>query len=297
MHPMNDAALGHDHELLRRIILAVGDHLLRRANGVGQFADFAETFGMDDDFRLRITRLRLKHGIAAELDVRVTISLPQRHRATCLFHHPLAEVFVRDEQQVFILRRSIHDFLRVAAGDNDIAKCFDCRAAIDVGNRPEIRIGLLQRLKFFRRTTFFERTTRVLVRQHDDLAGVQNLRRLRHEVYAAEDDDIRAGLLRLLREAERIADVIRHVLNLGDLVIVREDDGVQLFLERENFCGDWIKAFAAHRHTNFEAICWWQLDVGGVHHEQRLMPGAAAVNLWQITECDWKRRSALDNRE
>ena len=43
---------------------------------------------------------------------------------------------------------------------------------------------------------------------------------------AAEHDDIRAGFLRLLREAERITHVVRHVLDLCDLIIVREDHGV-----------------------------------------------------------------------
>ena len=118
---MDDAALGHDHELLRRIVLAVGDHLLRRADGVGEVAHFAQTFGMYHDFRVRIARLGLEHGIATELDVRVTISFPQRHRATGLLHHPLTEVFVRHKQQVFVLGRSVDDLLRIATGDDDVA--------------------------------------------------------------------------------------------------------------------------------------------------------------------------------
>jgi hypothetical protein len=37
---------------------------------------------------------------------------------------------------------------------------------------------------------------------------------------------------RLLREAERVADVVGHVLDLGQLVVVGEDDGVALAGER-----------------------------------------------------------------
>ena len=34
------------------------------------------------------------------------------------------------------------------------------------------------------------------------------------------------------REPERVADVVGHVLDLGPLVVVREDDGVALARER-----------------------------------------------------------------
>ena len=37
---------------------------------------------------------------------------------------------------------------------------------------------------------------------------------------------------RLLAEAERVADVVGHVLDLGHLVVVREDDRVALLGER-----------------------------------------------------------------
>ena len=46
---------------------------------------------------------------------------------------------------------------------------------------------------------------------------------------AAETDHIGIGFLRLVGEAEGVADVIREVLNLADLVVVGEDDGVPCF--------------------------------------------------------------------
>jgi hypothetical protein len=58
----------------------------------------------------------------------------------------------------------------------------------------------------------------------------------------------------LLREAERITDVIRHILNLRHLIIVREYDGVQLFLERADFSGERGETFAAHRRAKLEAV-------------------------------------------
>ena len=55
---------------------------------------------------------------------------------------------------------------------------------------------------------------------------------------AAEDDDVRAGARGLLREAEGVAHEVGHVLNLRDLVVVREDDGVELAFEGENLAGE-----------------------------------------------------------
>ena len=176
------------------LVLAIGDHLFRRANRVGQVAHFAQTFGMDDNLRVRKFFAQSQHLIALELHVRITVAVPKRHRPAGLFHHPRAEIFIRHEQQVFVLRRGLDDFHRVAAGANHVAQRLHRRAAIDVGDGPEIRVGLLQRGQLVRRTAFFERTAGVLVRQHDNFLRVQNLRRLGHEMHAAEHNHVRVRL-------------------------------------------------------------------------------------------------------
>src|SRR5262249_42922457 len=61
--------------------------------------------------------------------------------------------------------------------------------------------------------------------------GIEDLRRLGHEVDAAEDDDLGLGARRLLGEGEAVADEVGHVLDLALLVVVREDDRVELLLE------------------------------------------------------------------
>jgi hypothetical protein len=68
-------------------------------------------------------------------------------------------------------------------------------------------------------------------------------------MHAAEHDHVRARLGRLLREAERIAHEIRHVLDFRHLIIVREDDGVELFLERENFLRQRLELVFGHRRA------------------------------------------------
>ena len=54
---------------------------------------------------------------------------------------------------------------------------------------------------------------------------------------AAKGDDIGFGFRRAVSEAERIADVVGQLLDLGDLVVVCEDDGVALFFEAADFVG------------------------------------------------------------
>ena len=73
-------------------------------------------------------------------------------------------------------------------------------------------------------------------------------------MHAAEHDHIRVRLGRLLREAERIADEIRHVLDFRHLVIVREDDGVELFFERENFLRQRLELLFGHRRRADEFL-------------------------------------------
>ena len=50
-------------------------------------------------------------------------------------------------------------------------------------------------------------------------------------MHAAECDHVGLGLGGSLRELERVTDEVGHVLDLGLLVVVRQDHGVSLCLE------------------------------------------------------------------
>ena len=73
-------------------------------------------------------------------------------------------------------------------------------------------------------------------------------------MHAAEHNDVRARLGRLLREPERIADVIRHVLDFRHLIIVGEDDGVELLFERKNFPGQRLEPGVRHRRADLQVV-------------------------------------------
>ena len=81
------------------------------------------------------------------------------------------------------------------------------------------------------------------------LPGREDLGRLGHEVDAAEDDGGLRDLLPDDGEAERVADVVRDLLDLRELVVVGEDDrvlllreGADLLLERGDLAGRQVAA-------------------------------------------------------
>ena len=67
------------------------------------------------------------------------------------------------------------------------------------------------------------------MRQKYAFFGVQNLRRLSHEMDTAEDYDVCVTLGRFHREAEGISGEVGDVLDFGHLVIVRQDYRVLFF--------------------------------------------------------------------
>ncbi len=67
---------------------------------------------------------------------------------------------------------------------------------------------------------------RLQIRQQNRFVRAEDLGGLRHEVDPAEDDHLGVSAGGLAGELERVADEIGHVLDLGTLVIVRQDHGL-----------------------------------------------------------------------
>ena len=89
-------------------------------------------------------------------------------------------------------------------------------------------------------------------------------------MHAAEDDHIRVRLCSLLRETERVAGEIRHVLDFRHLIIVRKDDGVELLFESEDFPGQRLEFLLVHSAT--------RMNFSNINHGEKLPPFAASVN-------------------
>ena len=95
-----------------------------------------------------------------------------------------------------------------------------------------IGMRLAERRELLGRAAVLQAAAGVHVGQHDDLVGRQDLGGLGHEADAAEGDHVGVGRRRLARQIEAVADEIGEVLDLGLLVIMREDDRVALLASR-----------------------------------------------------------------
>ena len=85
------------------------------------------------------------------------------------------------------------------------------------------------------RAAFNQTAAGVLIGHDDDARRIQDLRCLRHEPDAAERDDIAFGLARLAGQFQAVADHVGKFLNLGILIMMREQNGAAIALEIENF--------------------------------------------------------------
>lgn len=65
----------------------------------------------------------------------------------------------------------------------------------------------------------------------------------------AEDDDVGVGVFRVISEAERIADVVRDILNISGLVVMGEDNGVAFLFQSKDFL---FQIECGHGNSRFE---------------------------------------------
>ena len=75
---------------------------------------------------------------------------------------------------------------------------------------------------------FHEAATGLAIGHHDGAGRVQHLGGFRHEPDAAEGDHVAGELAGLAGEFEAVADHVGQFLNLGFLVMMRQEDGAAL---------------------------------------------------------------------
>ena len=160
--------------------------------------------------------------------VHVTLARPDVHGATRHLLEVRAEEHVGQEQDLFVFGDRADHALGVAGGAAVVAERFHLGGRVDV--RDDDRAGVLS-LPGSELSGVDRRGKRAACRKVGDehsLARAQDHRRLGHEVDTAEHDHVGSSRGRLARKAERVADVVGHVLDLGHLVVVGEDDRVAL---------------------------------------------------------------------
>src|SRR5664280_924567 len=128
-----------------------------------------------------------------------------------------------------MIRRPPRSTLSSSSAASDVYK-----RQVDVADDRVARNFLQPLSEKRRRTAVRERAARLEVRHDDRLFRREDLRRLGHEVHARECDDLLRNLRPAPRELERVAHEVGEILDLGLLVVVRQDYCVSFLLEAAN---------------------------------------------------------------
>ena len=102
MQAMQQTGFSNDNDLACWRFPAERYHLFGGTNFIGQHAHGVGAFRMRHDRCIRILLANAVNAPRSELDVHVTSALPQIHFASRPFHHPRAEILVRNKENVSI---------------------------------------------------------------------------------------------------------------------------------------------------------------------------------------------------
>src|SRR5262249_15852888 len=139
---------------------------------------------------------------------------------------------VREEQDLAILRNRLDHRAGVARGAAVIRQRLHLGRGVDVADDDRVGVFGLPTRQRLRVNARSQRAPGLEIGNQHGAVGREDGGRLGHEVHAGEHDHVRVRGGSLLREPERVADVVRDVLHLGHLVVVGQDHGVSLLSQR-----------------------------------------------------------------
>lgn len=152
------------------------------------------------------------------------------------FLHPTAEIFIGDEQNVFV-GQGADDLHRVGGSHAHVRKPFERRRGIDVADDGQIGHLCTQAGDLFGARHVRHGAVRTLVGEQYPPGRIEDLRALPHEPHPAENDGLLFRIGRYLGKIEGIAHTIGDRLHFFRHVIMGQNDRVcplfrlqQLFL-------------------------------------------------------------------
>ncbi len=185
---------------------------------------------MGQDLHVGIARAIFAQLVRGEALMHLAVALPGDDLHRRLRRHPAGEKLVGDEDHL-VDAEALHHLHRVRRGATDVALRLHVGGGVDIGDDRHAGETLAQEADVLAGDRGGERAAGTQIRNQHDLVGVQEFRGLGHEVDAGLHDDAGLGLGGLARELQRVADEIGDaIINLGRLVIMREDDGVARLL-------------------------------------------------------------------
>ena len=146
----------------------------------------------------------------------------------------LRQIFVRQHDDALDAKR-FHDLERVARGAADIGFRLHGGRRVDVGDDRCAGIALAHQPHIGCSDRIRQRTAGLEIGDQHGLLGIEQLRRLGHEVDAGEHDDIGVDLGGFARQQQAVTDDVGDAVeDFRRLVIMRQDHGVALALQFEN---------------------------------------------------------------
>ncbi len=224
---VDDALLGAQDDLPPGSRPRLEDHLARRQDLVREGDDVGRTLGVDPDLGLRVAGPGFLDVPRGEAVMDVAVPVPGDDRFPRFPGDVGGQVLVGDEEEP-VDAEGVDHGRGVARRAADVALGLDLGARVDVADDRKPGVGGLPGPELAAVDHVGHGTAGFDLGQQDRLSRGQHGRRFGHEVDAAEDD--RGGLEagRLAAELEGVADEIGRVLDLRDLVVVGENDGVLL---------------------------------------------------------------------
>ena len=173
-----------------------------------------------------------RNSSAGEALVHLAAALPGDDLHLGLRGDVAREIFVGQEDH-FVRAEALDHLHGVRRRAADVALRLHVGGGVDVGHDRHAGKTLAQQAHVVAGDGGGERAAGAQIRDQHGLVGIEDLRGLGHEMHAALHDDVGVDLAGLARKLQRVADEIGDaIVDFRRLVIVREDDGVALFLQR-----------------------------------------------------------------
>ena len=154
--------------------------------------------------------------------------------------HMGPEELVRAEQHLAVGVDGLDHLDRVRRGAADVGERFHRRGGVDVGDDDGAGVLVLPGAQVVGGDRIGQRAARPLIRDEHGLVRAQDFGGLGHEVHAAEHDGVLGRVGGDPRQRQRIAHVVGHVLDGGQLVVVGQYGGAAQPRQAANFaahCG------------------------------------------------------------
>ena len=169
--------------------------------------------------------------LGGEALMHLAAPMPRDDLDLCPGRDVFCQILVRDHDDAVGAQR-LDDIDGIRRGAADVGFGLHLRGGIDVGDDRYTRVMLPHQTHIRARDRGRERATGLEVGDEHRLVWREELGRLRHEVYAALDDDPGTRARGCLGQLQRVAaEVGNGVEDLRRHVVMRQDDGVLFAFE------------------------------------------------------------------